>query len=85
MASEQTKQEIKQMIVDQLFLPIAPEEIADSAPLMETYGVDSVALFSLIVGLESVYGLTIEESEFRLALFKDVESIATFVESKTQG
>lgn len=82
MASAQTKQDIKQMIVDQLFLPIAPEEIEDSAPLMETYGVDSVALFSLIVGLEAVYGITIEDTEFRLSLFKDVESIANFVESK---
>jgi acyl carrier protein len=82
MASAHTKQEIKQMIVDQLFLPIAPEEIEDSAPLMETYGVDSVALFSLIVGLESVYGITIEDTEFRLSLFKDVDSIANFVESK---
>ncbi|HOF88561.1 MAG TPA: acyl carrier protein [Armatimonadota bacterium] len=85
MASAETKREIKQMIVEQLFLPIAPEEIEDTAPLMDTYGVDSVALFSLIVGLEAVYGLTIEESEFRLALFQDVESIANFVESKTRG
>ena len=84
MASAETKREIKQMIVEQLFLPITPEEIEDSAPLMDTYGVDSVALFSLIVGLEAVYGLTIEESEFRLAYFLDVESIANFVESKTQ-
>lgn len=82
MASAETKQEIKQMIVDQLFLPIAPGEIQDTAPLMETYGVDSVALFSLIVGLESVYGITIEDTEFRLSLFQDVESIANFVESK---
>lgn len=82
MASDATKAEIKQMIVEQLFLPIAPEAIEDDAPLMDTYGVDSVALFTLVVGLESVYGITIEDTEFRLSAFKDVTAIANFVEAK---
>ncbi len=46
--------------------------------MRETLGVDSVALFELIVGLEDVYGITFEENEFRLSLFEDVESIAEF-------
>ena len=85
MASEARKREIKEMIVEQLFLPLAPEAIDDTAPLMDTYGVDSVALFTLVVGLEAVYGITFDESEFRLSLFQNVESIADFVEMKLAG
>ena len=82
MASEATKAEIKDLLVERLFLRVKPEEIPDDAPLLETLGIDSVALFELVVGLEDVYGITFEEDEFRLSLFKDVESIADFVEQK---
>ncbi|MHB9134248.1 MAG: acyl carrier protein [Armatimonadota bacterium] len=85
MASDATKTEIKDLLVERLFLRVKPEEIPDNAPLLETLGIDSVALFELVVGLEDVYGITFEEDEFRLSLFKDVESIADFVESKLQG
>jgi acyl carrier protein len=85
MASETTKLEIKQLLVERLFLKVKPEDIADDAALMESLGVDSVALFELIVGLEDVYGITFEEDEFRLSLFQDVNSIADFVEKKQAG
>ena len=82
MATDATKQEIKDLLVERLFLRVKPEEIPDAAPLLETLGIDSVALFELVVGLEDVFGITFEEDEFRLSLFKDVESIADFVERK---
>ncbi len=82
MASEAMKSEIKQLLVERLFLRVKPEEIPDTAPLLESLGIDSVSLFELVVGLEDVYGITFEEDEFRLSLFQDVESIATFVEAK---
>jgi len=82
MASDATKAEIKNLLVERLFLRVQPEDIPDAAPLRETLGIDSVALFELIVGLEDVYGITFEENEFRLSLFEDVESIADFVEMK---
>ena len=82
MASDATKSEIKDLLVERLFLRVKPEEIPDDAPLLETLGIDSVALFELVVGLEDVYGITFEEDEFRLSLFKDVNSIADFVEAK---
>lgn len=82
MASDATKTEIKQLLVDRLFLRVVPSDIPDSAPLLDELGIDSVALFELVVGLEDVYGITFEEEEFRLSLFKDVNSIADFVEQK---
>ena len=82
MASEAMKSEIKDLLVERLFLRVKPEDISDTAPLLESLGIDSVALFELVVGLEDVYGITFEEEEFRLSLFKDVESIADFVEQK---
>jgi acyl carrier protein len=85
MATAAMKSEIKTLLVERLFLRVRPDEIPDAAPLLESLGIDSVALFELIVGLEDVYGITFEEDEFRLSLFKDVESIAEFVERKQAG
>lgn len=76
---------LKEMIVERLFLKVSPEEIADEAPLMETYGIDSVALFELVVGLEEVYEITLEDEEFSLDLFHSVNSIAEFIEKKRGG
>ncbi|MCS6863089.1 MAG: acyl carrier protein [Abditibacteriales bacterium] len=79
---EALKTALKQLIVERLFLDIAPEDIADDAPLMDTYGIDSVALFEIIIGLEEVYGVTMEDEEFSLDLFENVNAIAEFVRRK---
>ena len=82
MSRDELKENLKKMIVERLFLKVQPEEIADDAPLMETYGIDSVALFELVVGLEEDFGITLEDEEFSLDLFASVNSIADLVERK---
>ena len=76
------KSRIKTMIVERLFLPIEPGSIPDDAPLMETYDIDSVALFELVVGLESEFGVSLEDLEFTPATFESVNSMAALVEAK---
>ena len=79
------KQELKQMIVERLFLNVEPREIPDDAPLMEQYGIDSVALFELVVGLEDEFGVVMEDVDFQIDTFKSVNSIAEFVEQRRSG
>jgi len=76
------KLQIKQMIVERLFLQVEPREIADNAPLMETYGIDSVALFEIVVGLEDEFGVAMEDTDFKIDTFRTVDSIAAFVEAR---
>lgn len=76
------KSQIKKMIVERLFLQVAPEDIADDAPLMETFGIDSVALFEIVVGLEDEFGVAMEDADFQIEAFRTVDSIAAFVESR---
>ncbi len=73
------------MIVERLFLPVEPDSIADDASLMETYDIDSVALFELVVGLESEFGVSLEDMEFTPATFETVNSMAALVEEKQEG
>lgn len=76
------KSQLKRMIVERLFLHVNPEDIADDAPLMETYGIDSVALFELVIGLEEDFGVAMEDVDFQIDTFKTVNSIAAFVKEK---
>lgn len=79
---DELKLKVKNMIVERLFLPIKPTDIADNAALMETYGIDSVALFELVVGLEDEFGVAMDDTDFQIETFRTVNSIADFVQSK---
>ncbi len=76
------KQQIKEMIVERLFLNVAPEDIPDDANLMETYNIDSVNLFEIVVGLEEEFEITLQDADFSVETFSTVNNIAAFVEQK---
>ncbi|MBF0245543.1 MAG: acyl carrier protein [Planctomycetes bacterium] len=80
--SEELEEELKVMLVDRLFLDISPEEIESEVPLMETYGVDSVSLLEMLVGIEEKYGLSLEDGDFEISRFETVAAMAEYVRSK---
>lgn len=79
---DELKPQIKTMIIERLFLSMAPEDIADDASLMEAYDIDSVALFEIVVGLEDEFGIVLEDADFDVSAFQSVNSIAEFVNQK---
>jgi len=74
--------QLRQMIVERLFLSIAASEVKDDADLMQTYGIDSVNLFEIIVGLEDEFGIIVEDEDFSVEAFATVSSIAELVRRK---
>ncbi len=82
MADEQLKQQIKEMIVDRLFLDADPAEMADDENLMENYEIDSVNLFEIVVGLEEEFDISFEDEDFSVDLFATVNNLAEYVEKK---
>lgn len=83
--SEDLPAQLKSMIVERLFLNVAPDDIGDDENLMDEYNIDSVNLFEIIVGLEDEFGLTLEEEDFNVETFSTVANIAAFVEEKRGG
>ena len=79
---QEIKEKIKEAMVERLFLSVSPAEIEDEAPLQDTYGVDSVAILEMIVGLEELFGVSFEDEDFSPDIFASVQSIAEFVERK---
>ncbi|MCF7854624.1 MAG: acyl carrier protein [Candidatus Pacebacteria bacterium] len=76
------KDRIKKMMVERLFLNIDPREIAEDKSLIDHYGVDSLNLLELVVGIEEEFGVAIDDNEFRVKNFETVNALADFVKSK---
>ena len=79
--SDTLESQLKELIVERLFLDIAPEEIETDAPLSD-YGVDSFLLLELIVALEEVFEVKFEQSDITADVLKSVASLAALVKSK---
>lgn len=73
---------LKQMIVDRLFLSVAPADIQTDASLIDAYGVDSVCLLELVVGLEEAFGIVIEDGDFDVRNFISVAALRDFVNAR---
>jgi len=82
MSDEQLKQQIKEMIVERLFLDADPAQIADDENLMENYEIDSVNLFEIVVGLEEQFDISFEDEDFTVDLFATVNNLAEYVAQK---
>jgi acyl carrier protein len=82
MDNETIETKIKEMIVSRLFLSVAPDELITDASLVDTYGVDSVCLLELIVGLEEAFGIIVEDGDFDLRNFISVAALRDFVKAR---
>jgi acyl carrier protein len=82
MTEAKIEDRLKRMIASRLFLKIAPEAIEDNKSLMDDYGVDSVSLLELVVGIEEEFGIVIPDEEFSIKHFATVAALASFVGSK---
>ncbi len=82
MADDQLRQQLKEMIVERLFLDVDPAQIGDDEDLMESYEIDSVNLFEIVVGMEEQFEISFEDDDFSVDLFATVSSLADFVARK---
>ena len=77
------EEKLKEMIVERLFLKIQSTDIGDEQAL-EDFGVDSVMIFEMVIGLEEEMGVVFEEEEFDVANFRTVKSIADSIREKEE-
>jgi acyl carrier protein len=75
------KQEIKRLMVENLMLQIAPEEIGDQQMLFGPggLGLDSVDALQLVVGLDKRYGLKIPDPDSARQVLQSVTTMAEAV------
>ena len=78
----QLAKRIKEILVERLFLDVDPTSVESAQSLTESYGVDSVRLFDMVVGLEEDFSLSFEDEELTIENFDTVATIAARVREK---
>jgi len=76
--------QLKELIVERLFLDIEPGNIQTEAPLSE-YGVDSFLLLELIVAMEEMFDVSFEQTDITAETLKSVASLSELIRSKQPG
>lgn len=81
MSSENLRESIKEMMVENLMLKVTKEEIADDLPLFgpDGLGLDSIDALELVVSLEKKFGVSVPNSETARQALATVNSIADYV------
>src|SRR3989442_6986559 len=79
--SQDLRDEIKTMMVENLMLKVPKEQIGDELPLFspEGLGLDSIDALELVVSLEKKFGVTVPNSEVAKNALANVSSIANYV------
>ena len=80
-AAIKLKNDIKQLIVENLMLQITPEEIGDHQAFFgpESLGLDSVDALQLVVALDKKFGLKIQDPEEARQILQNVNTVAAAV------
>lgn len=76
---------IKKILAREVMVRLKPEEIDSTASLIDDIGLDSIQVLELIVALEDEFGITLEDEDLSLELFKNVNSVAAYVGQKLAG
>jgi acyl carrier protein len=79
--SQAIDNQLKELLIDRLFLDYSPEEIDADTALAE-YGVDSFLLQELIVGVEEAFGVQFAPSDYSAETLHSVASLRTWIVAK---
>src|SRR5260221_11089031 len=81
MSEPDLRDQIKEMMVENLMLKVAKEEIADDLPLFgpEGLGLYSIDALELVVSLEKKFGVSVANSETAKQALASVNSIHDYV------
>lgn len=81
MSATDLKDEIKEMMIENLMLKVSKEEIGDETPLFgpEGLGLDSIDALELVVGLEKQFGVSVPNSDAAREALATVNSMHDYI------
>ena len=82
MPTDDLRDSIKEMMVENLMLKVSKEDIRDDMPLFgpEGLGLDSIDALELVVSLEKHFGVSVPNSDVAKNALATVNTIADYVE-----
>ena len=78
--------QLKDIIANKLDVNLTVDEIDENVSLYEDgLGLDSIAIVDLIVSIEKEFSMGIEDEELNADLFKNLTTLAEFIEKKLKN
>ena len=82
---ENIKNRILEVIIRDLELNIGRDELQNADRLDELFGMDSIAIVELVVGIEKEFDIKIPPEHLMIAIFQNVNTIAEHVQILIHG
>jgi acyl carrier protein len=76
---ENTKDRIKRVIIRDLQLNLSEDTIRSIKKLDDLFGMDSVAVIELIIGIEKEFNIAIQEEHLDYQILRDMDTLADFI------
>jgi acyl carrier protein len=78
------KQQIRELMVTELMLPMGPDAIATDAPIFSPEGLalDSVDALQLVVALEKKFSLKLADADAARTILHSIDTIAAAIEAR---
>jgi acyl carrier protein len=78
---EETKQRLREVLVESLDLKIDPAAIPDTN-LVAELGLDSINTIEFLIWVESDFGIEISDEDLSIDLIDDLDKLAAYVEAR---
>lgn len=84
MSTEDVKDRIVEVIIRDLELTVRPEEVHGTARLDDLFGMDSIAITELVIGIEKEFQIRLPAEDLSIEIFRDLESLTGYVKKLLQ-
>jgi acyl carrier protein len=81
----EVREQIRQMVLDNLALGKGIRSLTDTESLVERGVIDSLGIFQVVAFLEENFGIPIEDDDVLLENFSSIDAIEEFVQTKLDG
>jgi acyl carrier protein len=82
---EDVKDRIVEVMIRELELTLNPEEVHGTSRLDDLFGMDSIAITELIIGIEKEFTIKIPAEDLSVEIFQDLETLTEYVKKRLHG
>jgi acyl carrier protein len=82
MSIEDIKHRIVEVMIRDLELTLDPNEIYNTSRLDDLFGMDSIAITELIIGIEQEFNIKIPAEDLSVKIFQNLETLTEYVQMR---
>jgi acyl carrier protein len=72
-------------MIRELELTLNPDEVHGTSRLDDLFGMDSIAITELIIGIEKEFTIKIPAEDLSVEIFQDLETLTEYVKKRLHG